>query len=78
MKPLDVRELPRAYRVERYGRIWGEQHSISELEIELKCFAAGLTEEDGGLGKMGHFRRCLLYTSPSPRDGRISRMPSSA
>ena len=21
---------------------------------------------------------CLLYTSPSPRDGRISRMPSSA
>ena len=24
------------------------------------------------------FFRCLLYTSPSPRDGRISRMPSSA
>ena len=24
------------------------------------------------------FRDCLLYTSPSPRDGRISRMPSSA
>ena len=23
-------------------------------------------------------RVCLLYTSPSPRDGRISRMPSSA
>ena len=23
-------------------------------------------------------RACLLYTSPSPRDGRISRMPSSA
>ena len=23
-------------------------------------------------------RSCLLYTSPSPRDGRISRMPSSA
>ena len=21
---------------------------------------------------------CLLYTSPSPRDGRLSRMPSSA
>ena len=25
-----------------------------------------------------HFRRCLLYTSPSPRDGLLSRMPSSA
>ena len=23
-------------------------------------------------------KSCLLYTSPSPRDGRISRMPSSA
>ena len=25
-----------------------------------------------------HFRHCLLYTSPSPRDGLLSRMPSSA
>ena len=25
-----------------------------------------------------HFRICLLYTSPSPRDKRQSRMPSSA
>ena len=23
-------------------------------------------------------RACLLYTSPSPRDSRVSRMPSSA
>ena len=28
---------------------------------------------DGEMSKI-----CLLYTSPSPRDGRISRMPSSA
>ena len=25
-----------------------------------------------------HNMRCLLYTSPSPRDGLLSRMPSSA
>ena len=25
-----------------------------------------------------HKRGCLLYTSPSPRDGLLSRMPSSA
>ena len=25
-----------------------------------------------------HHVRCLLYTSPSPRDGLLSRMPSSA
>ena len=26
----------------------------------------------------GQYLRCLLYTSPSPRDGLLSRMPSSA
>ena len=25
-----------------------------------------------------HYEFCLLYTSPSPRDGLLSRMPSSA
>ena len=25
-----------------------------------------------------HYKHCLLYTSPSPRDRSISRMPSSA
>ena len=25
-----------------------------------------------------HYGTCLLYTSPSPRDGLLSRMPSSA
>ena len=28
--------------------------------------------------KTGHYYVCLLYTSPSPRDGATSRMPSSA
>ena len=28
--------------------------------------------------RLGHVRRCLLYTSPSPRDRQKSRMPSSA
>ena len=29
-------------------------------------------------GRRIQFKNCLLYTSPSPRDGQISRMPSSA
>ena len=33
-----------------------------------------LKENQKPLGKKG----CLLYTSPSPRDGLLSRMPSSA
>ena len=28
--------------------------------------------------KWGDVEICLLYTSPSPRDGLLSRMPSSA
>ena len=28
--------------------------------------------------KKGEVKNCLLYTSPSPRDGLLSRMPSSA
>ena len=31
-----------------------------------------------GPGVMGRVLDCLLYTSPSPRDGLLSRMPSSA
>ena len=30
------------------------------------------------LGPSGCGKTCLLYTSPSPRDGLLSRMPSSA
>ena len=29
-------------------------------------------------GEPGTGKTCLLYTSPSPRDGLLSRMPSSA
>ena len=31
-----------------------------------------------GLEQMAYAIICLLYTSPSPRDGLLSRMPSSA
>ena len=32
----------------------------------------------GGIGTLDELFDCLLYTSPSPRDGLLSRMPSSA
>ena len=41
-----------------------------------------INARDGGIGgeKILHpeCETCLLYTSPSPRDGLLSRMPSSA
>ena len=42
----------------------------------------GLVAESGRRGfevtQLDPARTCLLYTSPSPRDGLLSRMPSSA
>ena len=35
-------------------------------------------QQKGIISKKGNFKNCLLYTSPSPRDKRQSRMPSSA
>ena len=40
--------------------------------IYLDCRTAGVPENIAALSD------CLLYTSPSPRDKRQSRMPSSA
>ena len=43
-----------------------------------------LGEEENGITKVikrpfkNEYESCLLYTSPSPRDGLLSRMPSSA
>ena len=37
-----------------------------------------LTALDGSATFAGQITGCLLYTSPSPRDGLLSRMPSSA
>ena len=38
----------------------------------------GEYKEDKKTGYGLYFWTCLLYTSPSPRDGLLSRMPSSA
>ena len=37
-----------------------------------------ITIRHRGGGHKRQYRICLLYTSPSPRDGATSRMPSSA
>ena len=47
--------------------------------IKYVC-RAGHKDQEGELDdlKKAKVYICLLYTSPSPRDGSISRMPSSA
>ena len=48
----------------------------SETETGLK--AASIMEEGKLVSDEIVIDICLLYTSPSPRDGLLSRMPSSA
>ena len=47
------------------GRLPARSKMLNSIEGEIKVAVIGC----GG---------CLLYTSPSPRDGLLSRMPSSA
>ena len=47
----------------------------TDLIEQVDTFKESLEAERGGFAIN---RTCLLYTSPSPRDGLLSRMPSSA
>ena len=68
------------FRNKKTGEEWEDMMTIAEMEafskkrdIELVPTGFGIVSSVGQLDS-----NCLLYTSPSPRDGRISRMPSSA
>ena len=54
---------------------------FAAVKNHLKEFKEDVTFEyfnEFGLNEYVNFLRCLLYTSPSPRDRQKSRMPSSA
>src|SRR5665647_53367 len=48
---------------------------VSGIIDELYIVAGDFVKKDQVIAKI---KICLLYTSPSPRDGLLSRMPSSA
>ena len=65
------------------------QASLSESgpfdlgQLEKSCWSIAQEDEAGQKwcdenNYPGYTSYCLLYTSPSPRDGLLSRMPSSA
>ena len=49
--------------MEKYNYILGKIHVLDQIKQEISNML---------------LQTCLLYTSPSPRDGLLSRMPSSA
>ena len=48
------------------------------VRLQARRHGAGLAVSEMVSSHAIHYRNCLLYTSPSPRDGLLSRMPSSA
>ena len=62
---VDEGSLP-AYKM---GRVFRLKQADVDAFIEHSRIEPGTLE---------HLYPCLLYTSPSPRDGLLSRMPSSA
>ena len=53
-------------------------NDVAEAAPGRAVWAALLTPQGKWLADFFVFSDCLLYTSPSPRDGLLSRMPSSA
>ena len=49
--------------------------TLQELKEDIKALNSKI---DVAIYATTGFLACLLYTSPSPRDGLLSRMPSSA
>ena len=54
-----------------------EQKQTNE-KIGQTLVSTGVIDEDDFITAYSMQMGCLLYTSPSPRDERLSRMPSSA
>ena len=54
--------------------VWHSHENEDELFMVFK----GTLLIDFRDGRTIHIKDCLLYTSPSPRDATLSRMPSSA
>ena len=57
------------------------QQGVARASKTLKNISSAWVKDQNVLvsdGKVTEYRVCLLYTSPSPRDGLLSRMPSSA
>jgi hypothetical protein len=65
-----------------YSYDQGETWTNPEASASILNYTQGngtmILDKETGLIEFIHYSRCLLYTSPSPRDRQKSRMPSSA
>ena len=57
---------------------WSRSGSLHWMTFGLACCAVEMMQTAMPRYDLERFGACLLYTSPSPRDATLSRMPSSA
>ena len=74
--------VPDGYTVWALGKLWTAPEGGGDLTAPATLTVANIQaagfEEETGAASAPPVYACLLYTSPSPRDQRGSRMPSSA
>ena len=80
---FDLRNPAKVYELAQGGRIGFSKGKGVDLLRRgflktMRAAGAGIAALKTGLLGLGGKQACLLYTSPSPRDGLLSRMPSSA
>ena len=62
-----------------YNSMYTINQFRSNLDYEQPDFSLDYTLQNPNvLDQSDNYKSCLLYTSPSPRDATLSRMPSSA
>ena len=70
---FDTKHLQPLGTVYACNRMFNDKHVDVLVSVDK-----GMTEEVQRNKLFSHYKDCLLYTSPSPRDATLSRMPSSA
>ena len=68
------------HKVNRFNGLFGniEANSLQICHAQLRLMEARFVKLEKKSPEDAQALACLLYTSPSPRDATLSRMPSSA
>ena len=69
---MSYQVLARKWRPNDFSEVVGQEHVVQALSNSLD------NQKVHQAFVLSGTRGCLLYTSPSPRDATLSRMPSSA
>ena len=73
-----IHGLSTAYHLALQLKATGKGDGRDIIILDKSGVCAGATGIACGVIRNNYFQPCLLYTSPSPRDRSLSRMPSSA